>query len=241
MQKPLIGVTAVAREYRNGLRYEMAYQQNFIGLEAAGALPVIIPSEISQDTLHALYRRLDGVLLPGGGDVDPKFYNAERHPLTNSINLTRDATELALARWAARDDLPLFGICRGIQVMNVALGGTLIQDIPSEVGDQYTHDIPNELPRSTICHEVMIQPSSHLASILGATRVAVNSLHHQSIGDLAPDAVVTAVSPDEVIEAFEFPNKSFVLGVQWHPEDMLDNDKMQALFNHFVDICRGCA
>lgn len=239
--KPLIGVTTAVRSLSpNGITVCTAYTAIIESLERAGALPVLIPSNVSDNTLRDLYERLDGVMLPGGGDIDPEYYHASLHPKTLVTDPLRDQTEVKLVQWAVADDLPLFGICRGHQVMNVALGGTLIQDIPSEVtaADLKSHDIPDGLPRNTHMHEIAVDEKSRLASIMGATRVPVNSLHHQSVKAVAPGFVATAVSPDGVIEAMEMPDKRFALSVQWHPEDLAaDDGAMQAIFNAFVEAC----
>jgi putative glutamine amidotransferase len=156
-----------------------------------------------------------------------------------TIDDLRDELELTVARWAVRDDLPVFGICRGHQVLNVALGGTLVQDIPEQLGSPLTHDIPDGTPRSTRIHDVTIDQNSRLASILGETQIHVNSLHHQSVEKVAPNVVVTAHSPDGVVEAIEAPDRHFVLSVQWHPEDLYQDDEaMLRLFTAFVQAAR---
>ncbi len=234
--KPLIGITAAHRATEDGrLVYSMVYMPNIISVERAGGIPVTIPSGLNNDTLRELYERVDGVLLPGGGDVDPSYYNAERHPKTGNIDDKRDAAELIVARWAVEDDCPLFGICRGVQTMNVALGGTLIQDIDTLIDTEIVHDTPTDLPRDHLMHGVDIVSSSRLADIIGEKTVTVNSHHHQSIEQPGPYLNITAHAPDGVIEAIEMPHKHFVLGVQWHPEDLGDSATTQRLFGAFVE------
>ncbi|MEZ4666436.1 MAG: gamma-glutamyl-gamma-aminobutyrate hydrolase family protein [Anaerolineae bacterium] len=237
--KPLIGI--VASSYTapsTGWEYNRGYVPIIQAVEEAGGLPVIIPVSISDDVLQGIYQRLDGVLLPGGGDVRPSIYGAEAHPLTDNLDDARDHVEINLTRLAVADDRPVFGICRGHQVLNVALGGTLIQDVPSEIGETIPHNIT--VPRSARAHEVQIDPSSRLASILGSTKLEVNSLHHQSVLQPAPDVCITAYSPDGVVEALEMPNKKFVLSVQWHPEDLYTNyPAMKQLFKAFVEAAGG--
>lgn len=240
--KPLIGVTTAVREIgTNGFKILSAYTAILESLERAGALPVMIPVNVSDATLRGIYDRLDGVLLPGGGDIDPVYFHAERHPSVYGIDPLRDHAEVMLAQWAAADDLPLFGICRGHQVLNVALGGTLIQDIASEVPNHKLedHSLPDGTPRNTRNNHVNVSEASRLAHIIGATsHVAVNSLHHQAVKDPAPGFVVTAHAEDGIIEAMEMPDKRFLLSVQWHPEDLsADDPHMQALFNEFVAAC----
>ncbi len=240
--RPLIGITTADFVREFGKPYHASYARNAWAIADAGGLPVYIPTGLDEAVLRELYERVDAVLLPGGPDVDPSYYGALRHPETKVIDDARDSLELTLARWTYADDRPLFGICRGHQVINVALGGTLIQDIPSEVKTEFVHDTPDELPRSTIQHDVALNTDSHLASILGSTHVDVNSLHHQSVERPAPGVVITGYSPDGVIEALEAPDKRFVLSVQWHPEDLYTNDeRMRHLFELFVEAARDSA
>jgi putative glutamine amidotransferase len=240
--QPLIGITTADFTREFGKPYHGAYARNAWAIADAGGLPVYIPTGLPEAVLRALYERVDAVLLPGGPDVDPSYYGAERHPETKVIDDARDTLELTLARWTYQDDRPLFGICRGHQVMNVAFGGTLIQDIPSEVVTDFIHDTPDELPRSTIQHDVSLDPNSRLATILGSSSVAVNSLHHQSVQKPAPGIKITGYSPDGVIESLEAPDKHFVLSVQWHPEDLYTNDdSMKQLFASFIEAARESA
>ncbi len=234
--RPLIGISIAAGLSPNGRPYHRSYAMNAQAIMDAGGLPVYVPTGLPDDVLRELYERLDGVMLPGGGDVRPIVYGADAHPLTNTIDDARDTLEISLARWAYDDDVPLFGICRGHQVMNVALGGTLVQDIPSEVGADIPHETPDTEARSTIKHAVTIAPESRLASILGETRVQVNSLHHQAIEQIAPGMTITALAPDEIVEAMESPDKTFALSVQWHPEDLYQTSaEMRRLFRSFID------
>jgi putative glutamine amidotransferase len=239
MTRPLIGITS-SYVQMDGRPYNRMYAPNARAIADAGGLPVFIPTHLDSDTLTALYAELDAILLPGGPDVDPSQYGQERHPLTIHIDDPRDQLELTLAQWGVRDDMPVFGICRGHQVLNVALGGTLVQDIPSQVQTTLAHDIPNSMPRSTRIHDIEIEPDSRLATILGETRLSVNSLHHQSVQQPGPGAAITAVAPDGVVEALEVPEKAFVLSVQWHPEDLYTHDDaMRRLFTAFVEAARG--
>lgn len=240
--KPLIGVTTAVRSIGpSGITFCTAYTAIIESLERAGALPVMIPSNVSDETLRGMYARLDGVLLPGGGDIDPKYFNETPHPKNDQPDALRDNAEVKLVQWAINDDLPVFGICRGHQVINVAMGGSLIQDIPSEIeaADLQEHALPQGSPRSYRGHEVtLIDESSRLASIVGAINLPVNSIHHQAVKQVAPGFIVTAQSPDGVVEAMEMPGKRFALSVQWHPEDLAaDDGSMQALFDAFVAAC----
>ena len=239
MQKPLIGIVSYEKVIEStGWHYDACYALNAIAIEKAGGLPILIPSHLEPDNLRAIYERVDAVMFPGGGDMNPEHYHADKHARTAQIDDNRDITEINLMRWAIEDDRPVLGICRGIQVMNVAQGGTLVQDIPSEIVTDLTHDIPSSMPRSSLLHEVEIDRESRLSNILGTEVVSVNSLHHQSIDQVAPNAQVIAKAPDGIIEAIEFPQQKFALGVQWHPEDMTDSEAMDSLFRAFVDAAR---
>ena len=238
MHKPLIGISAY--DYVRpgvGWRYDICYARNAVAIETAGGLPVLIPSRVSADVLRGIYERLDAVLLPGGGDINPDNYQDRPRTELKHVDDTRDAMELNLTRWAADDDLPVLGICRGIQVMNVALGGSLTQDIPSMLTTDYRHNIEHgQEPRNLILHDVTVKADTRLRSILGEESVQVNSIHHQAIKDLAPDLIDVAYAPDGIIEGVELPDRHFFMAVQWHPEDLTDDDeRMRNLFKAFVD------
>lgn len=238
---PLIGLpTATYVSTTNGLTYYRSYARIVQAIVHAGGLPILIPVDLPDDEIREMYQRVSGILIPGGGDLDPMIYGAERHPATQEADDARDHTELVLARWAVEDDKALLGICRGHQVINVALGGTLVQDIPSELHSDIRHDTKNDPDgRVARVHDVRIQPSSRLAQILGGTLYTVNSLHHQSVDAPAPGTVITALAPDEVVEALEIPDKRFAISVQWHPEDLYLNDAaMRRLFEAFVAAAR---
>lgn len=243
--RPLIGISC-SQAIIDGKPYHRSYARNAEAIAVAGGLPVYVPTGLDEPTLRELYERLDAVLLPGGPDVDPAEYGEQTRTDTVQIDAPRDVLELALARWAVADDRPLFGICRGHQVLNVALGGTLVQDIPSQVNTTCVHTIADAMPRNTRLHAVEIAPDSRLASILGMTHFEVNSIHHQSVAEAAPHARITAYAPDGVSEALELPDRRFALSVQWHPEDLVgESDEvgaaMRSLFTAFVDAARAYA
>jgi putative glutamine amidotransferase len=168
-------------------------------------------------------------------DVDPAIYGQEPHPKLGKVDDALDEAELVLTRWALEDRLPLFGICRGIQVINVAAGGTLYQDLRAQFPGALRHRFaPSQYGREHRGHAIHIEPGSHLAQALGLT-VSVNSRHHQAVRDVAPGFVVTARAPDGVIEGIELPDAPFVVGVQWHPENLAAQDAgMLGLFQAFV-------
>jgi putative glutamine amidotransferase len=201
---------------------------------------VLIPLNLDDGALRAIYERLDGLLLAGGVDVHPRHYGEAVHEKCGEIDEARDAVELTLTRWALAEGLPILAICRGIQVLNVAAGGTLYQDIAAQMPDSLKHDYWPDYPRNLLPHQVTVNNDSHLAAILGGTQMAVNSLHHQAVKDLAPNFTVVARSPDGLIEAIEVNDHPFALGVQWHPEELLeDAPPMRRLFEEFVSAARS--
>jgi putative glutamine amidotransferase len=209
-------------------------------LTAAGALPWLIPLlPGDEDTLRAIYEQLDGIFLTGGVDIDPTNYGEERQPLCDRIDPARDWTELALVRWAIRDHKPVLGVCRGIQAINVACGGTLYQDIGHQHPQAIKHDYFPTLTgpaRDFLAHPVRLTPRSRIHRVLGAEQVQVNSMHHQGIKRLAPGLTATAFAPDGLIEAIEKPGSPYLVGVQWHPEELADaHDPMRRLFADFVE------
>jgi putative glutamine amidotransferase len=222
-RKPIIGITPSPAEdvqpHGTFTRYAMSSTYTE-AVEAAGGVPLVIPPQ--SGNVEEIVAAIDGLLLSGGADVAPQRYGDESiHERTYGIHPLRDELELALVKRAVAADVPVLCICRGIQVLNVALGGTLIQDIP----DQYSSDIEHSQHRAGIAnsesgHTVAVTPGSLLADVYGSTSIEVNSFHHQALRDVAPELQVNAVAPDEIVESVSRPASSWVLGVQWHPEMM---------------------
>lgn len=205
-----------------------------IALEAAGAAPILLPLALGKDTLKDLFSRLDGLFLGGGGDVNPACYDRAQHPKTEGIDSLRDETELLLTKWALEADLPLLGVCRGTQTLNVAAGGTLIQDVSDQVPNAIRHQYSPEKPRDFVAHGVETVQGTRLRQILGPT-ARVNSFHHQAVETTAPGFAVSAIASDGVVEAIELPSNRFVVGVQWHPESLISFDPgMLSLFKSFI-------
>ena len=178
---------------------------------------------------------LKGLILPGGGDMDPACYGGCQHETIYMVDPERDALEIALVRAAHDRRMPLLGICRGTQVINVALGGTLVEHLPEVVGDQVPHRLP---PRKPTEHTVRVKPESRLAAILGETEFVCASWHHQAIRDVAPGLEVVAHAPDGTIEAVEMTGHPWLIAVQWHPEMTAFQDRIQQrLFDEFVRVC----
>jgi putative glutamine amidotransferase len=197
--------------------------------------------DLSRDSPGDVVRTAGGVLLCGGGDVLPAVYGATPHPSFSAAEAGRDEYEIELVRRALDADLPIFAICRGIQVLNVARGGTLVQDIPDEISTSIDHMVRD--PRMAIAHDVWMAPDSLLERLMRARieqgdDCPVNSRHHQAVKDLGDGLVSTATAPDGVIEAIEDPGRRFCLGVQWHPENFYRTGEFRPLFEGFVEASR---
>jgi putative glutamine amidotransferase len=219
--RPLIGVTLDAEPPGGYSKYPWyALRTNYAdAIAAAGGLPVALPHlpALAADLLD----RIDALVVTGGAfDIDPALYGDGARHATVTLKAGRTTAELALVRGALGRNLPVLGICGGEQLLAVALGGTLIQHIPDSRADALAHEQPN--PRHEPGHTVAIHPGTMLAQIVGAAAMQVNSSHHQAVRDPGPDAAVNAVAPDGVIEGIECANHRFCLGVQWHPEFLID-------------------
>jgi putative glutamine amidotransferase len=237
VKRPPIGITIEnPRKEAEVFRLREDYVRS---VETAGGLPLVLAPGHPADAPDLL-AHVSGLLLTGGADIDPALYGDAPHPALGPVFRERDDFELALCAEALRRDLPVLAICRGHQVLNVATGGTLVQDIPSEITGAVAHD--PDVERWQTCHEVEILPKTRLREILGTERVAVNSFHHQSVKTLGRDLVLSARSPDGVVEGIEIPRdrRRFVVGVQWHPESFWDHPPgFRPLFEAFVQAANG--
>ena len=224
---PLIGITRCSK-----------LDDYVASVEKTGARVRVL--EVS-DSPRKVLDEIDGLLLTGGGDVDPVFYGEERHPSVEDAEPGRDEFEVDLARRAVEADVPVLAICRGAQVLNVAMGGSLVQDIPSAVQTELTHTIQE--PKDEVAHDVSVARGSRLQAALGdslsdAHTCRVNSRHHQSVGRLGRGLAASATAHDGVVEAIESPEKSFCIGVQWHPENFWRSGEFSGLFDSFVATAR---
>lgn len=235
MSLPVIGITINDATNNSGLPAVLLLKVYIQAVMRAGGAPLLIPSEISEEAQREIYERLDALLFSGGGDISPETYGGEAHPKISRVDSPRDALETAMIRWAVEEGKPIFGICRGIQAINVALGGALYEDIASQKPDALKHDYYPDFPRDKLAHDVRIEPHSLLARIVNAEILQVNSLHHQAIRRLAEPLRPIAYAPDGIIEAVELPEHPFALGVQWHPEWLQNQPPMRALFRAFVE------
>jgi putative glutamine amidotransferase len=211
--KPLVGITSDYQPDKANYFLTEAYVQ---AIASCGGIPVILPP-IEDGSPQTVLAPLDALVISGGDfDLDPELYGESRHPRLGSLNPRRTNYELQLLQAALARDLPLLGICGGLQLLNVAFGGSLYQHLPAQLGSQIEHEQDDVL-----AHAVSIEPQSILYSILQTPRVMVNSTHHQAINRLGRGLKPVAWAPDGVIEAVEEPNHHFVLGVQWHPESLI--------------------
>ncbi|MEW6567213.1 MAG: gamma-glutamyl-gamma-aminobutyrate hydrolase family protein [Chloroflexota bacterium] len=227
MPPPLIGLTVgrAARENEDA-DGDSPY---VAAVNKAAGIPVLVPYGLALEALRTLFDRLDGLVLTGGGDIDPRHYGSQPGPRLAGVDAERDQLELTLARWAVEAKKPILGICRGQQLLNVALGGTLIQDIPSECPQAMEHDAP-EQGHPGPSHVVRCTADSLLCRLVGQPKLTTNSYHHQAVARLGRGLTATATTADGIIEGIELRGHPFALGVQWHPELMPDAASTRALF-----------
>jgi putative glutamine amidotransferase len=237
-KKPIIGITGAymkRNEHMEGVYVHHDYHKS---VAANGGIPVILPFINPEMTLETL-PLCDGIILSGGEDVDPQFYGQDPHIHLGPTLPDRDLVEIEIVKYAIKNNIPILAVCRGVQILNVALGGTLIQDIPSQMKEPIQHSQTVERRRDT--HWVNISTDSKLYQILDADRVRVNSLHHQALDKVSEDLRVVAMSSDGIVEAVEYIHSStFTVGVQWHPESMASsNSRMNNLFIEFIKSSSG--
>ena len=243
--RPVIGVPTQTLQSLGGVPAQIppswVMSQRYVqALTDAGAIPWLIPL-VDDATLRGVYERLDGVFLPGGADIDPASYGTRPHPLCDNTDRERDRVELALARWAMADGLPVLGVCRGLQLINLAAGGSLYQDIADQRPGSIKHDYfpfgNQTYTRDYLAHEVAVTPGTRLARVFGCGDLCVNSMHHQGVRDVGRGLRVSAAAPDGLVEGLESENGHYVVGVQWHPEALADG-RSRDLFREFVENAR---
>lgn len=236
MRKPLIGLTPAHDLESGDVKARPTYMR---ALKAAGAIPVVMPLDASEEDLKQLSQDLDGFLFTGGPDVHPFLFGEETQAHCGNVSPARDQMEISLLPMIMELQKPILGICRGIQILNIALGGNIWQDIPSQVtrdfplahSQPFSYDMP--------CHTVVLTEGSLLARISESSSIKVNSMHHQAVKDLAPGLIASAYSTDYLIEALEMPDYPFFIGVQWHPEYLWEKNKEAfRLFQTFVKACK---
>ena len=232
---PLIGLTLGRTQSASSPLPSATVSESYLrAVQNAGGIPVLIPASTSAEQLPSLFERLDGLLFTGGGDIDPQRFEGLPHPEIYDIDEGRDTVELGLARLAAAQNRPFLGICRGIQIINVALGGSLFTDLAAQMPGALKHDHYPNIPRDYLAHSVRLEAGSLLARSLGSNTAEVNSLHHQGVQHLAEGLSACAFAPDGLVEGVELPDHRFGLGVQWHPEWLQHLPAMRALFAAFI-------
>jgi putative glutamine amidotransferase len=234
MTKPIIGIASDVQHVEGKRDRAFAYLTYVEALRRSGAIPVVIPPQ--PENADAIAESLDGIVLAGGFDCDPELYGEEPHPSVEPMDRRRQDNDLALARVARDRGIPTLGICLGLQMMNVAAGGSLVQDIDSQMETDIQHD---STPENRVRHDVVVEKGTKLASILGERELNVNSSHHQAINKVADDLKITAHAPDGIVEGLEDPRHPFYVGVQWHPEDMKGEDSASSIFGAFVEAARN--
>jgi len=235
--KPIIGITTYQSTNSHNQPTILLQQSYVRAVMQAGGVPVLIPSNIASDGWDAVYSRVDGILFSGGGDIALEHFAGDPHPRIDDVEPERDAIELKMLQAAASDGKPFLGICRGCQVMNVALGGTLYTHIPDQVPNSLDHSYPGNM-RTVLVHEIKIEEGTRVAEIYGEPIIRVNSLHHQGLKDIAPALRVAGHAPDGLVEAVELPDHPFGIGVQWHPEWLTDQEVTRKLFRTFVEAAQ---
>jgi putative glutamine amidotransferase len=237
MLKPVIGLTTsrILTPFKlPAFSVNIAYAKS---IASAGGLPILIPLNISNDDLGLLLPRVDGILFTGGLDVDPRQYGNPPHPKASGVDADRDRVEIHLVQELIIHGKPFLGICRGCQVINIALGGSLYEDLPEQFASNIQHNC-HDLPRNYLAHTVELQSSSRISQILSADFNSVNSLHHQGVNRLGDGLHISALAPDGLVEAFELENFPFGMAVQWHPEELQEHASMRKLFSSFVWACQ---
>ena len=235
--KPLVAVTMGSLPGDEKRPQRASLNAAYIrAVEGAGAVPVLLAPEMSEAAIEALMAQVSGLVLTGGGDIDPARYGQEPHPKTTGVMAVRDEMEDTATLWALERDLPILAICRGLQMLNVSLGGSLHQHLPDVYGDAIKHaQTDHGFSRDEATHGARMQAGSCLAALLGTEDAQVNSMHHQGLAQLGDGLTPTAWAEDGCIEGAEMRGRRFVVGVQWHPEEMVGaSEEARRLFAGFV-------
>lgn len=237
MNKPIIGVTGfIQNDDKNNISIFTVNSSYLDSITNSGGIPVLLPITSDEETINTYINKIDGLLVTGGSDVNPLEYNEEPLSKTGYFDFQRDKFEIELIHKVHNAQKPILGICRGIQIMNVAFKGTLYQDLSYIDGSFVKHR--QEADRNVPSHSIELKKGSKLFEVYGQT-AAVNSFHHQAVKTLGNGFVVTAKAKDGVVEGIELEGKVFTVAVQWHPEGMFENDiKSQNLFNEFIKSCK---
>ena len=233
LKKPVIGVTP---SQQNGNKEYKLNKSYFDAVMAAGGLPVMLASTVDKDLIRSYLKNIDGLLLSGGIDINPINYSKDNSEIPGNFNSERDIFEIEILKEASEKNLPILGICRGCQLINVASGGTLIQDIYEFDSNCYLHK-PEKI-RSHLVHSIKLKDNSILSRTTDQKEIMVNSIHHQAVDQIGSDLNVTGISDDGIIESIENAKKEFLIGVQWHPEEIInETNSAFKLFKEFIKAC----
>ena len=236
MSKPLIGLTTTRIPNQDGLPTFAVNQPYARSISMAGGIPILIPLNLADEDVDQLLARLDGILFTGGYDIEPQRYGSQPHPKAKQIDKERDRQECQLVQAAINAGRPFLGICRGLQVINVAMGGSLYEHLADQLPGCLAHD-NHDKPRDFLAHAVSIERDTLLDQIIPCNQTQVNSLHHQGVNRLASALRPSAISSDGLVEALELPDVRFGLAVQWHPEELQEYASMRRLFQEFIRYC----
>lgn len=231
--RPIIGITCNSLDSSNSIS-----SSYFSAIENAGGTSIILPNTRNDSCIMDFIGLIDGLLLAGGVDIDPLYFGEEPRPLMGKIDIDRDYFEMRLIPEALKVDMPILGVCRGIQILNVAMGGTLYQDISMSSKSILKHR--QDAPSSYATHTIDVQPESQLLKILGKSTIRTNSFHHQAIKEAAPGLFISAFARDGIIEGVESTNHTYVIGVQFHPEQMwFNNPPITNLFIRYISAAKA--
>lgn len=236
--QPIIGITAGKDRSDTSIQKICLIDKYSYAISASGGIPFVIPPDISNNSIDAIISRVDGIMITGGGDIETNRFNGQDHPRVYGVDAERDNLEIELVLAAKSTVKPLLGICRGIQIINVALGGDLYTDIQDQKINPLKHDWFPDYPRDRLSHPIEVKSGSLLNQILDISITDVNSLHHQAIKNLSNKLSATSFAPDGIIEAVENGDHPFFLGVQWHPEWLFDYETTQKLFKAFIHAAK---
>lgn len=236
--QPTIGITAGKDRSDTTIQKICLIDKYSNAITASGGIPLIIPPDLSTHVIDTIMSKVDGIMITGGGDIETKRFNGPDHPRVYGVDVDRDNLEIGLVHAAESTGKPILGICRGIQIINVALGGDLFTDIQNQKIDALKHDWFPDYPRNRLSHPIAIKSDTLLNHILKIPVTEVNSLHHQAIRNLSNKLFATAFAPDGIIEAIELRDHPFFIGVQWHPEWLYDFETTKKLFNAFIHAAK---
>jgi putative glutamine amidotransferase len=226
---PVIGITMYGKNEEGEYSLQSAY---ITAIRDAGGIPLLLPP--GEQNPHLLLSKLDGIIFAGGGDIEPQIYNGEHHPAVYAVDPERDRFEISLAKLALSQNVPILGICRGLQVLNVADGGDLVAHVPDRFGTDIAHRHDHESETKGTLHLVEVTSDTKLAIALGVSTAEVTSWHHQAILNVAPNWEIVAKAPDGVVEAIEHKHHPWAIAVQWHPEMASNDVAQQGLFQGLV-------